>query len=91
MRAFYRALIESGKVNDLRELGIGSFARSIEKRLLLAGVKMEAALLRATSQAYAGSLFTLLDWWLLQEKPMSPLAMDALFHRMVWDGIRSPQ
>lgn len=84
MRSFYQALVASGKVHDLHELGIGSFARSIEKRLVQAGVKMEKAQLQAQANGLAGSVMSLMDWWLRQSNAMSPSELDALFHRMVW-------
>jgi AcrR family transcriptional regulator len=81
------AINSSGKGPDVRELGIGCFARSIEQRLTLAGVAVAAAELRATSHALAGSLFSLMDWWLRSHQPITPRAADALFHRMAWSGL----
>ena len=83
-----RAAIEaSGKWPDVRELGIGHFARSIEQRLTLARVGLPAPELRATSHALAGSLFSLMDWWLRNNQPITPRAADTLFHRMAWSGL----
>ncbi len=88
MREFYRALVAAGKVHDLHELGIGSFARSIEKRLVKAGVKVEGNQLQAQAYGLAGSMMSLMDWWLRQTNPMSPVELDALFHRMVWAAVQ---
>jgi len=90
MREFYKALVVSGKVHDLHELGIGSFARSIEKRLVQAGVKLDRNQLQAQAYGLAGNLMSLMDWWLRQAKPMSPAELDALFHRMVWAAVQPP-
>jgi AcrR family transcriptional regulator len=87
VREFHDALVASGKMDDVRELGLGYFARSIEQRLLMAGVTMDAACLRATSHAFAGSVFSLMEWWLCHNMSISPCDMDKLFHRLVWDGI----
>ena len=87
VREFHQALIASGKMDDVRELGLGCFARSIEQRLLLAGVIMDPASLRACSHALAGSLFAMMESWLRAGKPVPPSEMDALFHRLVWNGI----
>lgn len=87
MRAFYRALTAAGKVHDLHELGVGSFARSIEKRLVQAGVKLEGSQLQAHAYGLAGSMMSLMDWWLRQTNPMPPAELDALFHRMVWAAV----
>ena len=84
------AIEASGKGSDVRELGIGCFARSIEQRLTLANVALPAPELRATSHALAGSLFSLMDWWLRNNQPMTPKAADALFHRMAWSGLVVP-
>ena len=86
-REFYVALVASGKVNDVLELGQGFFARSIEERLRLAGVVAESAQLAAQAHALAGSLFALLNWWLDHGMKAEPKEMDALFHRMAWGGI----
>ncbi len=66
---------------------VGCFARSIEQRLRMAGVRMDSAQLRASSYAVAGSLFSLLDWWLKNNMAMEPKDMDTLFHQIVWNGI----
>ncbi len=83
-----RAAIDaSGKGHDVRELGVGYFARSIEERLRLAGVEAPAAELRATAHALAGSVFSLMDWWIRSNQPITPKAVDVLFHRMAWSGL----
>jgi AcrR family transcriptional regulator len=87
VRAFVAALVSSGKMQDVLELGQGFFARSIEERLLLARVEMEPAQLKAHAHALAGALFSLLSWWVDHGMTESPQAMDALFHRMVWNGL----
>jgi AcrR family transcriptional regulator len=87
MRDLNAAINASGKGPDVRELGIGCFARAMEQRLVLAGVNLAAPELRATGHALAGALFSLLDWWLGQGKRMPPKEVDALFHRMAWRGI----
>jgi AcrR family transcriptional regulator len=87
-REFFAALVASGKVQDVLELGQGFFARSIEERLLLAQVEMEPMQLKAHAHALAGALFSLLDWWIKHGMVETPEAMDALFHRMVWNGLK---
>jgi AcrR family transcriptional regulator len=87
VRQFYSALLESGKAVAVRELGLGIFARSIEERLLMGGVKMDASLLKAHAHALSGGMFALLDWWIDHGMSAKPEAMDALFHKMVWSGV----
>ena len=90
MRDLNAAINASGKGPDVRELGIGHFARSIEQRLVLSGVNLSVIEIRATSHSLAGALFSLLDWWLHQNHPISPKEADALFHRMAWSGLPNP-
>jgi AcrR family transcriptional regulator len=86
-REFYNALVASGKIQDVLELGRGFFARSIEERLLMAHVEMEPMLLKAHAHGLAGALFSLLDWWIDHGMAEKPEVMDAVFHRMVWSGL----
>ncbi len=86
-REFYAALVTSGKVNDVHTLGRGYLARSIEERLHMAGLEIEGARRAAQAHALAGSLFSLLDWWIDKGMKADPQEMDDLFHRMAWSGL----
>jgi len=88
-REFISALAASGRISDLQILGQGSFARSIEERLELAGVELDAAQRGAQARALAGSFFALLDWWIDKGMKAEPKEMDTLFHRMAWSGLGS--
>ena len=86
----YRAISESGHLEEFYQLAQGYYARGIEKRLRDTGrfsavPKRELA---ARSTALAGSMISLLRWWLDRGEKESPHSMDELFHRMVWNGIR---
>lgn len=87
VREFVAALVASGKMHDVLELGQGFFARSIEERLMLASVEMESVQLKAHAHALAGALFSLLGWWVDHGMVEKPEVMDAVFHRMVWAGL----
>lgn len=87
MREFHAALVKSGKLNEVWALARGTFARSIDERLLAAGVKMEPARRSAQAHALAGSFFSLLDWWIDKGMKADPQEMDDLFHRMAWSGL----
>jgi AcrR family transcriptional regulator len=91
VRDFYAALVASGKARDVQELGQGYFARSIEQRLSSAGVQMEPKALKAHAYALAGAMFALLEWWIDHGMIETPEAMDAQFHRMVWNGVKRPR
>jgi AcrR family transcriptional regulator len=86
----YRALATSGRLNDFFDLAQGYFARGIERRLIESGrlAKMSPRELNARASALAGSLLSLLRWWLDRGENESTDAMDQLFHRMVWSGIQ---
>jgi len=80
-------LVKSGKLNDVQALARGIFARSIEERLQLVGVKIDPQRRSAQAYALAGSFFSLLDWWVDKGMKADPKEMDDLFHRMAWSGL----
>ena len=86
----YRALADSGRLNDFFDLAQGYFARGIEQRLVESGrlAKLPPRELGARAYALAGGLLSLLRWWLDRGAKESPHAMDELFHRMVWSGLQ---
>ena len=83
-------MVRSRKIPDVHALGRGFFARSIEERLESAGVKLEPLERSAKAHALAGSFFSLLDWWIEKGMKASPSEMDAIFHRMAWNGLTEP-
>ena len=87
MRDFIAALHASGMMDDVFKLGRAFFARSIEERLRLAGGAGDPARLAAQAHALAGSLFALIDWWIDHGMKTDPKEIDAVFHRMAWNGI----
>ena len=88
VRPFYNALVESGKIQDVWELGREHFARGIDKRLgeIPRGRAIPAEKRMAMAHGFAGSMFSLLDWWLRNGADRSAKEMDELFHQMVWAG-----
>ena len=88
VRPFYNALVESGRMHDLRELGQEHFARGIEQRLneIPRARTIPPDRRGAIAHGFAGSLFALLTWWVQHGMKLSPEAMDKLFHRLVWTG-----
>jgi len=89
-RKIYRALIDSGRIHTFFELAQGYFSRGIARRMKDMGLKsFGQSELDARSQALAGNLLALLKWWLDRGAKESPKAMDELFHRMAWRGLRS--
>lgn len=89
-RKMLRRLADSGHLKEFYDLAEGYFARGIEQRLK--GWKRFAELpeqeLAARAAGFAGSLLSLLRWWLDRGGNESAAAMDELFHRMVWKGLQ---
>lgn len=86
----YRALADAGRLHDFFDLAQDYFARGIERRLkeLKRLPKLPQSELRARAFALAGSLLSLLRWWIDHGAKESPAHMDELFHRMVWKGLQ---
>jgi len=86
----YRILADAGRLNDFFDLAQGYFARSIEHRLRESKrlPKIPHGELAARAFALAGSLLSLLRWWLDHGAKEPPGEMDELFHRMVWNGLQ---
>lgn len=86
-----RAFSDSQKLHDVFELGKGHFARGIEARLdaMPATKSMNAVGRAARAHALAGTLVSLLDWWLNHQKAATPQQMDDLFHQMAWSGLQA--
>ena len=89
-KKLYRALADSGRLNDFFDLAQGYFARGIEQRLTESKrlSKLPQRELGARASALAGSILSLLRWWLGRGAKESPRAVDELFHRMVWNGLK---
>lgn len=89
-KKIYRALADSGRLNDFFDLAQGYFARGIEQRLRDSGrcSNLLHQEFGAGSFALAAGLLALLKWWLDRGAKESPQSMDELFHRMVWMGVQ---
>jgi AcrR family transcriptional regulator len=86
----YRILADAGRLNDFFDLAEGYFARGIENRLRESKrlPKIPQGELAARAFALAGSLLSLLRWWLDRGAKEPPGELDELFHRMVWKGLQ---
>jgi len=84
-KKIYRALADSGRLNDFFDLAQGYFSRGIEQRLRESKglAKLPQRELAARAVALAGSLLSLLRWWLDRGAKEPPGDMDKLFHRIV--------
>ena len=89
-KKIYRALADSGRLNDFFDLAQGYFSRGIEQRLRESKrlPKLPQRELAAHAFALAGSLLSLLRWWLDRGAKETPGDMDELFHRIVSNGLQ---
>ena len=89
-KKIYRALADAGRLNDFFDLAQGYFSRGIEQRLRESKglAKLPQRELAARAFALAGSLLSLLRWWLDRGAKEPPGDMDKLFHRIVWNGLQ---
>jgi len=90
-KKIYRALVESGRLNEFYELAQGYFSRGIQRRLADSPrlPKTPPGELAVRAVALAGSLLALLRWWIDRGAKEPPRYLDDLFHRMVWKEGRS--
>lgn len=88
--ALLRILGDAGRLNDFYDLAQEAFARGIRQRLLDSGRLSDVPRreLAARASALSGCLLSLLRWWLDRGTKETPAAMDTLFHKMVWTGVR---
>src|SRR5246127_5702679 len=86
----YGILRDAGRLTDFFDLAQDYFARGIEQRLIDSGrlTKLSKSELTARANALAGSLLSLLRWWMNRIERESAAAMDEMYHRMVWNGLR---
>lgn len=90
VREFYGALVASGKLHDIFELGQGYFARGIEQRLNSFKPDLARRQRTALAHAFAGAFMSLMSWWIHHGMSPSPEQMDELYHRMIWSGLGAP-
>ena len=85
---FYTAMVASGRVQDVLDLGQAHFARAIEQRFaeLPRARGIDAQRRVALAHALAGALLSLLSWWIDSGMRMTPAQMDDVYHSMVWTG-----
>jgi AcrR family transcriptional regulator len=64
VREFYAALVASGKLHDILELGQGYFARGIERRLNYFKPDLALTQRTALANAFAGAFMSLMSRWI---------------------------
>lgn len=89
-RKLYCILRDAGRLADFFDLAHDYFSRGIEQRLIDTGrlTKLSKPELAARANALAGSLLSLLRWWMDRIDKETAVKMDEMFHRLVWNGLR---
>lgn len=91
-KKMWRAMADAGRLPDFFDLAQEYFSRGIEQRLkeLNRAAEFSPTELTVRSQALAGSLLSLLRWWIERGSKESPKSIDETFHRIVWGTSRNP-
>ena len=89
-KKLYQAMVEAGALDAFYDMAQDYFARAIKQRLLESGRlgKLPQRELNVRAYALAGSLLSLLEWWIDHGAKDPPEEMDRVFHQMVWNGLR---
>jgi AcrR family transcriptional regulator len=88
-RELYMAMSESGGGEQLLEIGRQHMQNHIEAHLVQFPSIGREFPLPVITNFLAGSLLTMILWWLEQEAPYSPQEMDDMFNTLAMPGIRS--
>jgi AcrR family transcriptional regulator len=85
----YNALSRSGPIDLLYRKGHERLRHNIERHLaaLAPQGQRSASLLALVADAMAGTILTMLKWWLDNDMPYTPDQLDALFHQLVLPGV----
>jgi AcrR family transcriptional regulator len=85
----YKALLWGGGMDVLMRAGQKQWSQQIEQyvRALLKDGRQPAVPIPVVAVYMAGSLQTLLLWWLEHKMPHSPASMDEMFQQLVMPGV----
>jgi len=85
----YNALVRHGPIDLLYRKGHERLRHNIERHLVALAPRDRASpvLLSLVADHMAGTILTMLTWWLDHNVPYTPEQMDALFHQLVLPGV----
>ena len=85
----YNALVRGGPIDLLYKKGHQRLRHNIERHLvaLTPPDRASAALLSLVADSLAGTILTMLRWWLDHGMPYTPEQMDGLFHQLALPGV----
>ncbi|MBK7878414.1 MAG: TetR/AcrR family transcriptional regulator [Planctomycetes bacterium] len=89
VRPFFAAVVASGRLHDVLDLGRGHFARSIAERLAREprAASLSTEQRQVLGQALSGAMTALLLAWVRDPAPRPAAELDAFFHGLVWNGV----
>jgi AcrR family transcriptional regulator len=87
---FYRALVKSGKIAHIFNIGQRYLAEQIEAKIISLLTIEDTPLIPTPILAnyLSSEIFSNLKWWLDNNMPYSPEKMDEIFHQLVVEGFR---
>jgi AcrR family transcriptional regulator len=88
-KELYMAMSESGGGEQLLEIGRQHMQNHIEAHLIHYPSIGKEIPLPVITNFLAGSLLTMIIWWLEQKMPYTPQEMDDMFNALAMPGIRS--
>lgn len=88
-KELYMAMIESGGGEQLLEIGRQHMQNHIEAHLIHYPSVGKDIPLAVITNFLAGSLLSMIIWWLEGKKPYTPEEMDDMFNALAMPGIRS--
>jgi hypothetical protein len=85
----YKALVRGGPIDLLYKKGHERLHQNIERHLAVLTTAKETSgvLLSLVADSMAGTILTMLTWWLEHDMPYTPEQMDVLFHQLVLPGV----
>ena len=85
----YKALVRSGPIDLLYRKGHERLRHNIERHLVALAPPDRASpvLLSLVADSMAGTILTMLKWWLDHNMPYTPEQMDSLFQQLALPGV----
>jgi AcrR family transcriptional regulator len=87
----YKALVQGGGIDLLYKKGHERLRHNIEQHLyvLVPAEQTPAAPLALVADYMAGTIVTMLKWWLDHQMPYTPEQLEALYYQLVLPGVQA--
>jgi AcrR family transcriptional regulator len=88
-RQLYKALVRSDPIDLLYKKGHERLRHNIEGHLVAIAPPDQASalFLSLVADTMAGTILTMLTWWLDHDTPYTPAQMDSFFHQLMLPGV----